>query len=666
MKRRFVTLGMVLACGGAILMSGRQWQTTTEQVAQSAGATEERQVAGEGLEAHSASADNISPAVATSESPPAATTGLFRGRLIDAVTRQPIPREFEIRLLRIQEGPEYREEPPITRTFQSKSGRFAWQDAPAGNWHISVAARGYQLFQFSGFSIAGGKETLEIVMPLRSGYTVRGRVFEQRSGAAISEADIYASRSGAGGEEGLSAQAKSNADGSFVLDGVPGGDVKLTVGKRAHFVHRELEIVVDDSVPPQEIGLSRGGRIAGVIETATGMPIKGHVMMIAQGGRGGFYAAEAKDSGEFAFEQLSPGRYEISAVTAAGSTKMQVELAYEERKENLVLTLDRGRSIRGVVRGLSPEQLRDISIAVRPPTKGLVSFLGKPDEQGAYSVNGVPPGRMQLAAYGKDVQPVFRLLDVPADKDVSLDLVFSQGLQLSGRVTQDGKPVAHTTVTIEKDGSPDAAMTQADGRYSIVGLTAGEYRLRADDDVKRTVVVNSDTVLDIEIPSVLLGGLVIEDGSGVPLVGASVNIRGTEAATAAVRSDKFTDHFGRFRLTGLERGDILFSVFKPGYEMYRERIVYDSPVTNKTISLRKSGGIEVRARKENGEQQRWINVLESIPGNDREIGFHIPLNRDGVGFLPGALAGSTLSIYGGTQRPIVIRQWDGQSLDLKF
>jgi hypothetical protein len=107
-------------------------------------------------------------------------------------------------------------------------------------------------------------------------------------------------------------------------------------------------------------------------------------------------------------------------------------------------------------------------------------------------------------------------------------------------------------------------------------------------------------------------------------------------------------------------------VFKPGYEMYRERIVYDSPVKNKTISLRKSGGIEVRARTANGEPQRTINVLESIPGNDREINLHIPLDRDGVGFLPSALAGSTLSIYGATQRPVVIRQWDGQSLDLKF
>jgi hypothetical protein len=664
-KRRFVTLGIVLACGGAILMSGRNWQTTPEQAAHSGDATETQRVAGESDEAQSAGADHISPTIAASGSSPAATTGIFRGRIIDAVTRQPISQEVEVRLLRIQEGPEYREEPPITRTFQAKDGRFVWQDAPAGNWHVTVAARGYQLFQFSGFGIDAEKKTREIVMPLRSGYTVRGRVFEQRSGAAIAEADIYASRSGVGSEEGQSAQAKSNADGTFVLDGVPGGDVNLAVGKRGHFVYRELEIVVDESVPPQEIGLSRGGRIAGVIETATGMPIKGHVMMIRPD-RGGFYAAEAKDSGEFAFEQLSPGRYEVSAMTGAGSTKLQVELAHEERKEGLVLTLDQGRSIRGVVRGLSPEQLREVSINVRPPTKSLVSFIGKPDEQGAYSVNGVPPGRMQLSAYGKDVRPVFRLLDVPADKDVSLDIVFTQGLQLSGRVMQDGKPVAHTIVTIEKDGLSDAAITQADGRYSIVGIAAGEYRIRADDDVKRTVVVNHDTVFNIEIPSVLLGGLVIEDGSAAPLVGASVSIRGIEPATAAVRSDKVTDHFGRFRLTGLERGDILFCVFKPGYEMYRERIVYDSPVKNKTISLRKSGGIEVRARTANGEPQRTINVLESIPGNDREINLHIPLDRDGVGFLPSALAGSTLSIYGATQRPVVIRQWDGQSLDLKF
>jgi hypothetical protein len=95
--------------------------------------------------------------------------------------------------------------------------------------------------------------------------------------------------------------------------------------------------------------------------------------------------------------------------------------------------------------------------------------------------------------------------------------------------------------------------------------------------------------------------------------------------------------------------------------------VYDAPITDKTIRLRKSAGVEVHVRFTTGEPLRWLAVLEAVPGNDREIALQIPLDRDGVGSLPSALAGSTLMIYGGRNpRPRVIRQWDGRSFDLTF
>jgi len=111
---------------------------------------------------------------------------------------------------------------------------------------------------------------------------------------------------------------------------------------------------------------------------------------------------------------------------------------------------------------------------------------------------------------------------------------------------------------------------------------------------------------------------------------------------------------------------MLFTVFKPGYEMYRERIVYDTPVADKTVRLRKTTGVEVRAHSDRGEPLRLLGVAEVIPGNEREINLQIPLDSEGMGFLPSALAGSTLRIYGSGPNPIVVRQWDGHSLDLKF
>ena len=105
-----------------------------------------------------------------------------------------------------------------------------------------------------------------------------------------------------------------------------------------------------------------------------------------------------------------------------------------------------------------------------------------------------------------------------------------------------------------------------------------------------------DAVLNIDIPSVQLSARVVEDGGTVPIVGASVYFRGSAPETARVRGDKQTDDFGEFALTGIEPGEIVLTVYKTGYEMHREKIAYSSPVTNKTITLRKSAGVEVRVK----------------------------------------------------------------------
>ncbi|MGH9370977.1 MAG: hypothetical protein ACRD15_05545, partial [Vicinamibacterales bacterium] len=101
---------------------------------------------------------------------------------------------------------------------------------------------------------------------------------------------------------------------------------------------------------------------------------------------------------------------------------------------------------------------------------------------------------------------------------------------------------------VGSDDSTYQTHTKEGGRYEIEGLVAGEYRLRADEDVERTITITGDTTLDIDIPSVQVGGRVIEDGSAVPIIGADVFLRGTEDATARVSGQRTTDHFGQFKL----------------------------------------------------------------------------------------------------------------------
>lgn len=111
----------------------------------------------------------------------------------------------------------------------------------------------------------------------------------------------------------------------------------------------------------------------------------------------------------------------------------------------------------------------------------------------------------------------------------------------------------------------------------------------------------------------------------------------------------------------------MLTVYKPGYELYREKIRYNAPIANRKVPLRKGGGVEVRARFPAGKARlRGIMITEEIPNNEWGIDIWVPLDREGVGYMPSALAGSNLQIYVARDEPIVIKEWDGQALELKL
>lgn len=283
-------------------------------------------------------------------------------------------------------------------------------------------------------------------------------------------------------------------------------------------------------------------------------------------------------------------------------------------------------------------------------------------------MQGVPPGHAVMRVFGASLQ-FEKSVNVPADQDVTLDIAFPAGARLSGRVTQGGKPAAHKNVWMRPIESKSDTLyrveTAEDGQYEIEGLPPGDYFLRADEDISRRIAMAGDAVLNIDIPSVQLAARVVEDGGAVPIVGAAVYLRGSAPETARVRGDKQTDDFGQFALTGIEPGEIVLMVYKPGYEMHREKIAYSSPITNKTITLRKSPGVEVRVQPGSRRFPRGFTLTQSFPGNDYGVDLWMPLDHEGLCHVPGALAGTTFQIGRFSGKPIVIEEWDGQPFELQ-
>jgi hypothetical protein len=460
---------------------------------------------------------------------------------------------------------------------------------------------------------------------------------------------------------------ETNKDGSFAFDGVPLGRITVTA-RSVEYAERALEIVVSKQTPPVEIGLASGGSISGFVVTAGGAPIAAPIALIDE--KSFSQIKRSSDNGTFSFDHLAAGRYRVATGVLGAQ---EIVLARNERREGVVLTASsQGRSVRGTVTGLSREQLEHAIVVLLSETRGARA-IRPVDERGEFVLNGVPPGRAVLTVdLTTSSRSLRKSIEVPADRDLVVELEFAAGVRLSGRVTQGDKPAgAGKTVWMQPldrvQGISYHGRTAADGTYRIEGIVAGEYDVMAAAGASRRIrIADADVALDLEMPAVQLAGRVIEDGATVPVVGALVCATVIGADPRDVRPNDRSDHFGQFKLAGLKPGELVLSAYMRGYELFRERIDYGSPVMDMTIKLRPSPGVEVKAQvATTGAPLRELQVTEYLDGGGMGIVLSMQLDQNGSGSLPKGLAGSTLEIYG-DGRQLFVRDWDGQPLDLKF
>jgi hypothetical protein len=442
----------------------------------------------------------------------------------------------------------------------------------------------------------------------------------------------------------------------------------LTVSAKEYAI-RELDVIVDEKTSTVDVGLSTGGSISGYLTAMDGSPVAGSAHLGNSDQRMG-YSHDTSEAGEFSFKQLPAGRYRLTGRADRGTVSQDIVLAHNQRIEGIVLALGKGRSVRGVVRGVPPEKFKEVFILLRSDGR-RETFTSKVDDQGAYAMNGVPPGRAHLEAHFSMNRELGKTVEVPTDADLTVDFDFARGVRLSGRVMRAGTPVSGVTVWAfpaeERGSSMNRAETSAKGMYEIESLVEGDYRVsvEAGAGVVRRVRLSGDTVFDIDVPSTQLAGRVLEDDNTVPIVGAGIHVVGAKA-DPWIRVYKESDHFGQFEVTGFDPADILISVYKPGYEMFRDRISYGSPVNDMAFRLRRSSGVELRIQvEEGGKTLRNVFMREKI-GDSEGIGLWIRLDENGMGSIPSALSGSSLTFGVTGYVPAVIEKWDARPLDLRF
>jgi Carboxypeptidase regulatory-like domain len=607
--------------------------------------------------------------------------GTFRGRVIDAATREPV-REFEVAFDGTQPT-NAGDEAPGSQTFRAEDGRFEWQYLVPGTWTVTVGARGYQAFALRDLQIRKGEATPEVVLPMRLGYRLTGRVHDASSGLGIVSANVTFREGHIPRHQSnwrTRPSTKSAADGSFVLEGVPPGLVTLQARAQDYLV-RELNVIVGAKTTPLEIGLSTGGTIVGRLTASDGVtPVAGQASCWSRDLQYGVDDDTSED-GAFSLRQLPAGRYLVTGSSGGAVVSQEIVVAENEQITGVVLALGTGRSIRGVVTGLRPKDLEHVTVSLRRED-GAGSSGIRVDSQGAYVLRGVAAGRVSVHAEAVD-RLIWKKVEMPADADLTVNFDFPRGARLSGRVTRNGKPVANQWLAmrpLERElvsGGPSTTAviggggtsTTENGEYSIDGLKTGEYRIAVGESfTSRVVRVANDTEFDIDVSAAQVAGRVLEEGGTVPVTGANVNVWAADFTNLPVWLRDRSDDFGHFGLTGLEPGEFVLTVHKPEYALYRKRISYESPVADMTIRLQRDRGVEVSVRTGDGKRPQAVSVHELIRtetgGSWSGIGFQLSLDENGLAYIPSALAGSTLSFSARGYALVTIREWNGQSLTL--
>lgn len=226
--------------------------------------------------------------------------------------------------------------------------------------------------------------------------------------------------------------------------------------------------------------------------------------------------------GRFRFS-VAPSEYRLFARSATGSTSSVTNATaiVGRVSDEVVLRLKTKGRLKGHVRS-----------AGRPVVGAHVEAMGAASARGAEAVSQddgsfvmtqVPDGELVFRASPWEVTSPKRFTMKKREDTVELEVTSMASLH--GVVTREGRPVAGAEVQVNAGMQQHEATSDAQGHYTVRGLSAGEWTVHATSmragafvEARVTLVAQEDRQLDLELSSAatISGRVVSETGEPVP------------------------------------------------------------------------------------------------------------------------------------------------------
>jgi RNA polymerase sigma-70 factor (ECF subfamily) len=442
-------------------------------------------------------------------------------------------------------------------------GRFELAALAPGSYDLhAVAERATAAYPVSLVLQAGSAE--DVLIELAPTQRLRGRV--TAGGAPVAGAQVEVSWD----TPSTAAPVYTQADGSFVLDGVPRGPIGIAV--EDHVVVAPHSIEVGDRDLEVAIEVSRMAGVRGRV-TRAGVPVSD-----ARVGFGEYQTVLTDVEGRYHIEGLLAGSGTVWAestglgaftdgrvVTVAAGTTLEVDLALDLAGEVSGDVVDRaGAPVAGAYLRLALVGGQDWSECMTGERGRFRcrSLRGGGDYLAA--VYPSPTAATPFAAAGRPHPPI-RVPDGTARVTGVRLLIEHDRLVIRGRVIDpDGAPVVDARVVAEgRDpaliaGRPSlpAARSDMDGRFAVADLAPGAYSVRArsalGDAVVADVVAGAADALVIIEPFGYIDGTLTGFDRWLKVTARSLDISRHGVEVGQVRGPAGQQ---TFRIAALPAGD---------------------------------------------------------------------------------------------------------------
>jgi hypothetical protein len=362
------------------------------------------------------------------------------------------------------------------------AGRFELVDLAPGRFRLSAVASGFLPGTRGGLTLIGGQEVDSVELVLHRGAAVEGQVLTP-DGSPAAGARVLALESQEEADLGLAGRPETLADGEgrYRLSGLTAGERTIRA-EHAGFRPASRTVQLQDGVTPLDLQLRQGYDVSGRVSGPEGPVAGAAIELLPQSGSASSLFATSGADGGFRFQAVGEGSYRIQAeksgyAAATPESEVRVEGA---AVSGLELRLERGGAIAGQIHGLPFQDLAQVQIVATSPDQP--GQAGRVDYEGRYRIDGLGPGAWKviatLPAQGRQAGGLASL--VAGQAEARLDLEFTVGFALSGRVERGGVPVNGALILVESaEGSGGNAVTGADGRFRVQGLHPGTYALTA-------------------------------------------------------------------------------------------------------------------------------------------------------------------------------------------